>query len=267
MKGYRSSMMPAAVLVKTGCPYKCSYCDAFTTFGGRFYIRDPEEIVDNIASMRRIHRVATFFLVDPCLNAPLPQAKEILEALVRADLKVNISSMLVPLRGEYDREFLQLYRRAGGRFAMLGVESFSDTMLESYQKPFDMHDVHKLAAMARSQGIRFGVNLLFGGPGETAATMDETFAAMGKIPFSFIQSGLGVRVLPDTAVFRTAIEEGLLSTPEELFEPTFYLSAPLDHGRAAERINRATRRYSYRALGMAPVGISSAIARYLNIAI
>ena len=267
IKGYRNSMMPAAVLVKTGCPYECSYCDVYRTFGKRFYIREPEEIVDDIRRMRRTFRIASFFLVDPCLNAPLSQAKEILQAIVRAQLGVNIQAMLDPVHGEYDDELLSLYRRAGGAFAVLGAESCSDTMLRSYKKPFDMQDVMALAAMAHRHGIRFVVDLMFGGPGETEATLKDGLLALEKIPFSFSQWALGVRILPGTALFETAKSEGVVSDVAQLFSPAFYLSAQLDRARAAAMIHKAMRRYSYRHIRMLPIGLRGLLARYLNVAI
>ncbi len=267
IEGYRHSVIPAAVLVKTGCLYECSYCDAATSFGKRFQCRDPEEIVEDIRRMRQTFRIAEFFLVDPCLNAPLPQAKEVLEAIVRADLGVHVQAILAPMHGEYDDELVSLYRRAGGVFAMLGVESFSDTMLRSYQKPFDMQDVIEFASMIHRSGIAFGADLLVGGPGENKTTLRKSIAAMKKIPFSFLTPALGIRILPGTAVFETAKSEGVIAGVEELFWPTFYVSAQLDRARAEGMLKRAVKRYSYRYAKMIPVGLRGLLARYLNVAV
>lgn len=267
IQGYRHSMMPAAVLVRTGCPHECSYCDAAATFGKRFHHRDPEEIVEDIRALRQQFRVASFFLVDPCLNSPLPQAKEVLEAIVRADLGVLFTAILAPMSGDYDDEFLALYKRAGGHFAVLGVESFSDTMLRSYQKPFEMHDVLEFSKMLRRHGIMFIVDLMFGGPGETLETLQESFDAMAHVPYSAAVAARGLRILPGTAVYQTAVEEGVVAGKEELFTPRFYFSPQLDREMVVPMIDKAVKKHAYRGIGMLPYGVRNVLARYLNVAV
>ncbi len=267
IKGYRGALMPAAVLVKTGCPYECSYCDAHATFGKQFHARDPEEIVETIRAMRRQFRIAAFFLVDPCFNSPLPQAKALLEAIIQADLGVLITSVLGPMSGEYDDEFLGLYKRAGGHFAVLGAESFSDTMLRSYRKPFEMHDVLAFSAQLQRHGIKFISDLMFGGPGETRETLEESFEAMAHVPYTIAVAARGLRILPGTAVCDTAIEEGIITGPDELLMPRFYFSPRLDRDEAVPLIDAALKKHARRGIGMLPYGARSLMARYLNVAL
>ena len=264
IKGYRNSMMPASVLVKTGCSYRCSYCDAQATFGDCFNFRDPAEIIEELRAIRRHHRIASFFLVDPCFNAPLDRAKLLLEAMVQARLGVMIIAIFMPAPGTYDDEFFDLYRRAGGRFGMLGSESFSEAMLDSYDKPFGVSDIIDFGQMARRHGVKFGVDLLFGGPGETEQTVQESINNFARVPYSFAECALGIRLLPAAPMFATALEHGQVSPADDLLMPKFYVAEGLDLERTDLLLKRGTRKYARRAAGMLPIGLRSVAARYLN---
>lgn len=266
MAGYRKSLMPASVLTKTGCPYKCSYCDAHVTFGREFIFREPDSIIEDIRRFRRLHRVATFFLVDPCFNAPIDRAKELLEAIIQAELGVNINTMFVPIRDNFDDELFRMYRKAGGNFMMVGAETLSDTMLKSYQKPFDMSDVFSFTEMAKRNGVTFGIDAMFGGPGETEQTVKETFEAYKEIPCSFLMGGVGIRIVPQCSLYDTAKDEGLVESEDELLFPKFYLTKQITRQEIEKIVRQETRRYSYRMMKMLPVGARSFAARYLNVA-
>lgn len=266
MKGYRSSIMPASVVVKTGCPYECSYCDAHATFGRCFNFREPETIVEDIRRFRQIHRCASFFLVDPCFNAPSDRAKEVLEAIIRADLGVYINTEIVPVTGEYDDELFRLYRRAGGIFGMIGTEALSPTMIESYRKPFTLDDVIECSVMAHKHGIQFGIVALFGGPGEDDATLQESLEACKHIPYAFLDYAMGIRVLPECELFDTAKEEAFVESKEELMFPKFYMSPKLDRDRARSIIDKGLSRYNYRKVRLLPFGLRSTLARFLDFA-
>jgi radical SAM superfamily enzyme YgiQ (UPF0313 family) len=123
-------------------------------------------------------------------------AKELFRALVRERLVIHFTANLEPARGCYDDELFELFRRAGGLFALLGCESLSDTMLQSYRKPFTVDDALQWSKAAKKAGLRFGLQLLFGGPGECEATVKETLKILPAIDFSVFMFGMGVRVYP-----------------------------------------------------------------------
>lgn len=262
---YRRTYWPACVVIKTGCPYKCAYCDAKTTFGDRFIFRHIEAIIDDIRTIQRTHGISVFHLSDPCFNSPLDWAKEVLRAIIRENLKIYFNTTVVPIHGCYDDEFFELYTKAGGIFTILGAESFSQTMLENYRKPFSIEDVYNCSKLANKHGLTFGVELLFGGPGENAKTIIESMAFLPKINYSLFLFGIGIRILPNTEIFDIAKREGIVNDSSELLFPKFYVSPELDMDWARKYIQKSLRRYSYRGIKMIPFGLRSLFARYLSV--
>lgn len=265
VKRYQRSIWPVSVVVKSGCPYHCSYCDAHATFGRNVHIRSPRCIIDEISRIVRDHGIRVFYLSDPCFNANPEKAKEILAAIISSGLKISFSTTLMPIPGSYDSDYFSLYRRAGGTFAILGVETFSERMLKNYRKPFSISEVYECAMLAHRKGITFGLELLIGGPGENEATVRESMAFLPRIKAALLLYSIGIRILPDTDIFHRALLEGIVREKAELLFPKFYVSPDLDVEWAARFIRRCLRHYWYRGFGMVPCAMRNALARYCHI--
>ncbi len=260
--GYKKGFFAGAVLTKSGCPYRCAYCDAAAAFGGSFRRRAPEDVVGEIKALKEAHGINVITLTDACFNVPLDYAKEVLGAIVRSDLKVYLNTTIVPVRGRFDDELLELYKKAGGIMVSLGAESFSGKMLESYRKPFALDDALACARLLDKHRMPFMVQALFGGPGEDASTVKETVDALRDVPYARFTYTMGIRLLPGTGLYETARKEGLVNGPSELFTPKFYFSKDLDARWAESYLKKRLPRYSYRRLRMLPFYARCALARW-----
>lgn len=251
-------------MVKSGCIFRCSYCDNHATAGREFRFRKTAEILADLRTLaRRGQRVV--FLSDPCFNYPLDRAKTLLQAMIDARLRIRFCTTVKPIPGHFDPEFFSLYRRAGGIFAMLGCESFSPAMLAGYQVPFGLADIERWGSMAGEAGLPFAVELLFGGPGETYDTVNESLAFLPRLPFALFLYGIGIRILPGTAVAATAIAEGLVTTEADLFQPVFYVSKSIDVQRTRKLAAQAKSRYGYRQLRLLPMVAKNLAKKFLGI--
>jgi radical SAM superfamily enzyme YgiQ (UPF0313 family) len=260
LDGYKKSLFAGAVLTKSGCPYHCSYCNAAEAFGESFRRRTPEDVVGEIKSLKA-RGINVITLTDACFNVPLDYAKEVLHAIVKASLKVYLNTTIVPVRGHFDAELLELYKKAGGIILSLGAEAFSRKMLESYRKPFTLDDVLDCAKLLNRHRMPFTVQALFGGPGEDASTVGESMDVLRNIHYARFTYTMGIRLLPGTALYEAAKKEGLVKGPSELFTPRFYVSKGLDVGWAEGYIRKRLLRYSYRNLKMLPFYTRCALAR------
>lgn len=262
---YRRSMFQSSVMVRSGCNFRCSYCDVPHVFGGEAVAREPEEIVDDIRRLHDEHGARVVFLNDPCFNAPIDGAKRLLEALVRAKLGVYVSSTFVPVTGHYDDELFALYRRAGGIFSVFGIEALSEAMARSYAKPFVIDDAIRSAELARRHGVRAICMAMFGGPGETDATFDEALRTIGRLPYAFMSTCFGIRILPRTPLFDTARREGVVESERDLFFPKYYLSPDLAVARARARLKGALAARFPHVLRTIPIGLRLQLVQNLGL--
>jgi radical SAM superfamily enzyme YgiQ (UPF0313 family) len=243
----------ASVVVKTGCPYNCSFCNARTTVGRQFRFRGHDMIINEIRKLKRRHNAKWFFLVDNCFNSPLDHAKLLLERMIHENLGIRFITRLDPIPLEFDDEFFSLYRKAGGYSAQAGFHSFSQTMLSNYQAPFAIGDIEHFGKLANQYGIRFGAELLFGGPGETHTTIRESMEFLPRIPYSFVTYAIGLRISPHTALYQQALHEGVIQDSTNLLFPKFYVSQDIDVAWVRKYINSSLRKYGYRQAKMLPL--------------
>lgn len=69
--------------------------------------------------------------------------------------------------------------------------------------------------------------LLFGGPGETKETVDESLEFAYSLDLEAIKITVGIRIYPHTELAQIAIKEGLINADDNLLIPKFYIAESL----------------------------------------
>lgn len=243
---------PGVVVVKIGCPYQCTYCDVKNTMGSIPIHRNPDDIIEEIQLVKKDQNIHNFFLADSCFNSPRDKAEELLRKMIDANLKIRFMLRCNPVHDNFDEDFFELLKKAGGYCISSAIDSFSDKMLKNYHKPFCSDDIASFSKIARKYGIASIGELLFGGPGETNETIKESMAFLPNVEFSRLEFSIGVRINPQTAVFDTAVKEGLIHDASELLFPKFYISKDVDVEWANKYIKKNIKKFASRNWRMIP---------------
>jgi len=250
-KPYMRNPWPGIVLIKTGCPYRCVYCNARTIQGRTPKLRDPQVIVSEIENQVRQLNVRIFHLSDPCFGAPPDHAKEVLEAIIQSGLHIVAMTILRP--NDVEEELLTLMKRAGIIFVALGADTLSQTTLETYQKGFSIGQVEQSCKLLQKHGIGYMIECVLGGPGETEKTLEESLAFLHKVKPTLTLLNAGIRILPEAPIYQIAAEEGLVKDPSELLLPKYYFSKDIAPETLYRRIDTYNRRYGRRNARMIPL--------------
>lgn len=106
-----------------------------------------------------------------------------------------------------EEEILQSMRRAGCSYVFFGIESLAETVMEKVQKhkkkdsrpTYNLwyQKVRKALATAKEAGLNIGASVLFGLPGETRDTIDDTIDGISRL----IDDGLLDMVSPNLATY------------------------------------------------------------------
>jgi radical SAM superfamily enzyme YgiQ (UPF0313 family) len=163
-----------------------------------------------------------FYLVDNVFNLPLPHARAFCEKIIERGMKISWRCILYP--GKMDVGLADLMARAGCVEASLGFESGCERILRGMNKRFDLMAVRRTAALLHRSGIRVMGFLLLGGPGETKASVEESFAFADSLPLEAVKVTVGIRIYPYTALAKTAVRDGLVSRDDDLLMPRFYIA-------------------------------------------
>ena len=100
-----------------------------------------------------------------------------------------------------------------------------------------------MSALCHQYGVKFAHSLIFGGPGETAATIDETIRLMEELRPTAVIAFAGIRVLPGTGMVDVAVRDGQIDADDNLLHPRFYVAGSLGD-ELIDRIERYARAHS-----------------------
>jgi radical SAM superfamily enzyme YgiQ (UPF0313 family) len=227
---------------KRGCPFKCVYCTYPQIEGTQFRLVPPGEVADT-ARMLQDAGARYLYMTDSTFNGSAEHSLAVAAALKKAGISIPWGGLFTPLSTPAD--YYNILADAGLMHVEFGSESLSNTVLNSYGKPFrrgDVFDSHRLAVDA---GLHVAHYLMLGGPGENEATLRETLNRADELEKTVFFVFAGVRIYPRTALYDMAINEGQIEADGNLLEPVFYWSPTLDqaaimelvHDHAGGRIN------------------------------
>src|SRR5262249_46373217 len=116
-----------------GCPHRCTYCGQ-RGFWTKWRHRDPKRLANEIAFLHRRHGVEVFNLADENPTTSPKLWRQFLEALIAENVDVDLFGTLRADDVVRDAEILHLYKAAGVRRVLLGIDQTDDASLRRLQK-------------------------------------------------------------------------------------------------------------------------------------
>ena len=227
------------VQTKRGCPYRCAYCSYPTLEGKTYRFREPDEVAAEVIRAGREHGAKYLFFTDSVFNDVRGHYLEVAEALVRAGNTVPWCAFFRPQNLTCDG--LALMKRAGLSAMEIGSDAASDETLAAMQKDFTFAEVIAANELAVTAGVPCAHFIIFGGPGETRATLAKGLANVEQLSNSVVFAFTGIRVLPGTAMHQRAIADGVMVADQPLLAPFFYFSPELAEAELDATIKEAWR--------------------------
>ncbi len=170
-----------AILSARGCPYQCSYCTP--TFGRRLVMRSPESVVAEMQSLIAAGAKVIRFL-DDTFTCNRKRVIEICKLIL--DRNMRIQWTCLSRVDTLDKEMLAWMKRAGCARILLGVESYSEKVLDYLKKGVNPKTVNTRLQLIRDAGIESWGFLLLGAPVETEEEFEKTHRGIMESPLDFI---------------------------------------------------------------------------------
>ncbi len=215
----------ANLQTKRGCPFACAYCTYPYIDGPSVRLRPPGDVVDELASMVEESKLDEVFFVDDIFNWPHEHAMGICEEIVGRGLRVGWTCFATP--AGMTPELARAMKDAGCRGVEFGADTASPVLLRSLGKPFPQADLVAAARACRDAALPAAYYLIFGGPGETHRTVQETVELMDAVRPAAVLAFVGVRIYPHTRLHGVAVSEGVVNTDDDLLRPRFYVSGTI----------------------------------------
>jgi anaerobic magnesium-protoporphyrin IX monomethyl ester cyclase len=237
------------LLVETsrGCPYSCDFCVVPLHHGHKFRERPPSALVDEIERGKRDHGVRFFYLWGDTVTLNAKTFGLFCEELIARDLDIR---WFANARADnlVDLEFVKRLRRSGCWMLSMGVESESDAVRKDMMKRLERQKIQLAFRNLREAGIKSFAFFIYGYPGETPESMEQTTRYAIELDADFANFYPAVPY-PGTALFEKARQAGLLATDDwTKMEYSYYVLVGngLDERMVMAALGRARRRFFLR---------------------
>lgn len=216
----------APIQTKRGCTHRCAYCTYPLLEGREVRSRSPRAIVDDMERVVREFGVEQVFFTDSVFNDDAGTYLDILRELKARRLHIPWCAFLKP--EPFDEATLDLLLETGLRAVELGSDASTDATLAGLHKSFRFADIVECDRRLADRGVPVAHYYMFGGPGETRATVQEGIRNITALTRAVSFMFMGIRILPGTPLEAVALEKGLLRPGQDLLEPVYYLEPGLD---------------------------------------
>ncbi len=206
---------------KRGCAFRCRYCTYPVLEGSDHRLRDPASVADEVEEIVERYGIRSFFFVDSVFNLPASHAEGVADALIRRNVRIRWSAYASP--AGLTRSLLEKMAAAGCDGLEVGTDSADGATLLALGKGFSRDRILEAAEDCHSVGIPLCHSLVFGGPGETPDTVENTCRTIDQTRPMAVVAMAGVRLYPGTPLGDWAMENGLVKEAKDFLRPQFYL--------------------------------------------
>jgi len=200
------------MITSRGCTDRCSFCYRMER-GIRF--RSVGNVIEEMEILKERYGVNCLFMNDELFAASKSRMRDFCDALQGLDIKFSANARV----DKFSEEMAHLLQDSGCTFVNIGFESTSQDVLDRMNKRTTVEENVRAAEICREVGIGFGLNFLWGLPGDTAETLRGNVEFIRKYStYDQLRTVRPATPYPGCQLYYDAIEEGLLEGPGDFFE-------------------------------------------------
>lgn len=208
MQYIRRRPMVAPIITSRGCPNRCSFCAVHIFSGSRICRRDPVTVVDEIEYLVKERGVQEIQLFDDNFNFSLDYAKTVLREWASRDLGIVWKAPYGLWVHNWDDEWFSLLKQTGCYQVGFGLETGSAEVLKRVNKRIKLDEVASAVRQYKKHGISTFGFFVFGMPGETEQTIEDTIRFACNLELDHIHAGI-LTPYPGSPIFNDALSRGM----------------------------------------------------------
>ncbi len=219
--GYKR--LPAiSVITSRGCSGSCIYCNNY--YGHKVRKRSPDSIIEEIKLLIERYGIKEIYFFDDSFTEKEELVIELCRKMVEHKLDITWSCFArINLVSE---TMLRAMKQAGCHHVSYGIESGNEQILRSIKKPMKLDKIREVIAMTHRVGIETLLGFMFGLPGETEQTMQQTMRFAIELAPDMVIYDI-TTPFPGTELYKWAKEQGYLKTENwsdyDLYTPVMEL--------------------------------------------
>ncbi len=180
-----SKRLPAAsIMTSRGCPYHCTFCDnkIFGTrvrhFSAEYTLKMIDHLIDN-------YGIKDLMILDDNFLLDRKKLFDICDNLINN--RIDLTWYCMGHANTMTEDRLRKIKQAGCWFIELGIESGNDEILKKIRKNTTKEQIAQAVSLAKKVGLKTKGNFIFGFPGDTIKTINESIKFALDIKIDFFQ--------------------------------------------------------------------------------
>lgn len=200
-----TSKKSTAILTSRGCPYECNFCSK-SVYGKAFRQRSVDNVIDELALLEQ-EGYGEVLIVDDTFTV---RRRWILEFCQRYhDRGLTIHWNCHARVNTIDEEIVRAMKGARCTGMAFGIESGNQEILERINKKITLEQARTAVDLCREHGISSLCSFIFGHPGDTHASVEDTLRTALELDSDFANFCVLVP-MPGSRVFGEIQEQGLI---------------------------------------------------------
>lgn len=237
-----------------GCPHACTYCISPAYYGVCFRKRNVKSVGDEIQECIEKHGVRHFLFWGESFTTDNRYGEALCEEIINRNLHIVWST--TTRVDTLNPELLARMKRAGCALLGLGIESSCQEILDRAKKNIRLEQITGAIKMVHAAGIQSMGHFIFGLPGETRETAEETirFALRSGLHYAQFYCALPY---PKTELGQQADASGWIQSDDySAYDFTFSI---MRNESLSSREIKAIRNKAYRRFYFRPRMLSQAL--------
>jgi radical SAM superfamily enzyme YgiQ (UPF0313 family) len=172
---------PINISSARGCPYKCIFCAAEAMSGNSYRLRSPESVIDELTQSFERHRFQFFTFVDDTFSAFPDRTQRMCDLIKASDINVQWQCSTRIDSIAKNKDMLKRMADAGCKAVTYGVESGSQSILNSIKKGTTVEQVRKVVKWTLELGMNAYCSFMIPHPEDTVETVLQTKKLMVEL--------------------------------------------------------------------------------------
>ncbi|MEK7812412.1 MAG: radical SAM protein [Candidatus Desantisbacteria bacterium] len=229
------------VATSRGCPYPCTFCADSTYYGKSLRKRSPQKLVDELVWLKERFNIHEFLFWSESFTLDTRFVMAVCDEIIGRGLQI---SWVCNSRVDHvTLDMLMAIKKAGCWMIGYGIESASQSVLDSVKKGTTVEQIRKAVQLSHQAGLEVSGHCIIGLPADTTQTIKQTIEFTIELDLDFVQFYCAVP-FPGSEMYEQACHNHWINTTDwSRFEQNFSC-VDYPHLTAQEIMN--LRRFAYR---------------------
>ena len=206
--GIANSSRRMCVITTRGCPFNCHFCSKnFPVVN----MRSVDNVIEEIKILKDKYKVEVIDFEDELVMMSRKRMLELCEKIKPLKIRWKCNGRV----NHVDFEVLKAMKASGCYYVAYGIESGSQTILDSINKESTVELNERALRLTVKAGLIPGVLMMIGNPKETRETVRETINFCKRLHVQPVTQFFISTPLPGSEFYRMCVEDGRITDEVE----------------------------------------------------